>query len=168
MSPSAAATAQPSFPSRSIEDLVAREVVAGDADAAVGELLEVAGLQRGAHGAELLAELRPEHGQVRLHAKLARLDVSERDVAHPELVRDLVGVALRERRALDDERAERLPELHARGRPRLATELDHAAELADLGEERGVGLGGLGPAREMDGVRRVRARRRSARARGGR
>ena len=117
------------------EHLVAREVVAGDADAAVRELLEVARLERGAHRAQLLPELRPEQRQVRLHAQLARLDVPEGDVAHAELVRDLVRVALRARRALDDERAQRLPELQPRGRARLPSELDHAAELRDLGEQ---------------------------------
>ncbi len=137
------------------EHLVAREVVTGDADAAVGELLEVAGLERRAHGTELLAELRPEQREVRLHAELARLDVPERDLADAELVRDLAGMALGERRALDDERAERLPQLHARGRTRLAPELDDAPQLGDLGEQRRVRLGGLRPARR-DGRRPAR------------
>ena len=64
------------------EHLVARELVAGHADASVRKLLELARLERGSHRAELLAELRPEDRQVRLDAKLARLDLSEGDVTH--------------------------------------------------------------------------------------
>ena len=82
----------------------------------------------------------PRTAQVRLDPELARLDLAERHVAHAELVRDLVGVALRPRRALDDERAQRLAQLDARGRTSLPPELDHAAELRDLGEELDVGL----------------------------
>ena len=141
------------------EHLLAREVVAGDANAAVLELLEVARLERGPHRAQLLPELRAEQRKVRLDTELARLDVPEGDLAHAELVRDLVRVALRARCALDDERAQRLPELQPRGRARLPSELDHAAELHDLGKHGRIRLDRLRPAGEMNGLRCIRARR---------
>ncbi len=56
------------------EHLVGLELVAEDAEAPAVELLELARRERGAHGAELLAELRPERRQVRLHVELDRLD----------------------------------------------------------------------------------------------
>ena len=152
MTPSDPATAHPSLPSPLDEHLVAREFVTRDADAAVVQLLEVAGLERRAHCTELPAELRPEQRQIRLHAKLARLDVPEGDLANAKLVGDLAGVALGERRALDDERAKRLPELHARSRTRLAPELDDTAQLGDLRERAGIGSCGLGPACEVNRV----------------
>ena len=85
----------------------------GDANPALGKLLEVTGLQRCAHRAELLSELRAEERQVRLHATLARLHMAEGDVAHTELVGDLRRVGLGERSALHDERAQRLPQLQS-------------------------------------------------------
>ena len=74
---------------------------------------------------------------------------TEGNFAHAELVRDLVRVALRARRALYDERAQRLPELQPRGRARLPAELDHAAELHDLGEHGHIGLDRLRPAARL-------------------
>ena len=76
------------------EHLVRLEHVAVDLEAAAAELLELPALQRLAHLAQLRAELRPEHGQVRLHAQLRRLDVAELDLLHAQLLGDLVGVAL--------------------------------------------------------------------------
>ena len=67
------------------EHLVRLELVAGGAEAAAAELLELARLQRLLHGAQLLAEPRPEHRQVRLHAQLG-VDAVERDVLHAHLV----------------------------------------------------------------------------------
>ena len=96
MTPASPATAQPSLPGPLDEHLLRAELVAGDAEAAAVELLELAGLQSGAHGAELLAEPRPEHGQVRLHPQLG-VDVAELDLLDPELLGDLVG--MRRRRA---------------------------------------------------------------------
>ena len=84
------------------EHLVRAELVPGGAEAAAAELLELARLERGPHRAELLAELRPEHGQVRLDAQL-RVDVPELDLLHAQLLGDLVGVRGGERRALDDD-----------------------------------------------------------------
>ena len=60
--------------------------------------------------------------------------------------RDAVG-------ALDDKAPERLAELNPRLRARLTAELDHAAHLGDLVEQRPVGLCDLGPAGEVHGVR---------------
>ena len=62
MTPSSAATAQPSSPVALDEDLVARELVARGAESSRLELLELAGSERGTHGSELLAELRAEDG----------------------------------------------------------------------------------------------------------
>ena len=110
------------------EHLVRGEVVAGRAEAPV-RLLELARLERRAHRAELLAELRPEHGQVRLHAELGRLDVAELDLLHAQLLADLVHMPLRERRALDDEPAQRLAQRKLRARARLAAEIDDTPRL---------------------------------------
>ena len=79
-----------------------------DAETAVRQLLELARRKRLAHGAELFAELRAELRQVRLHPELDRLDRSKLDLLHPQLVRDLLDMAV-EARALDDEPPQRLP-----------------------------------------------------------
>src|SRR5204863_3614343 len=69
---------RPAFLPRSLnEHLVGPELAAVHAEPAALELLELAGLERRAHGAELLAELGAEHGQVRLHAQLACVDDAE-------------------------------------------------------------------------------------------
>ena len=116
------------------EHLVGAELVPGGAEAPVAELLELARLKRRAHRAELLAELRPEDGQVRLHAQL-RVDVPELDLLHPQLLGDLVGVGGGEGRTLDDDPAQRLPQLEARRGARLVAERDDASQLGDLGEQ---------------------------------
>ena len=95
------------------------------------------------------AELRPEQRQVRLDAQLGGLDLAELDLLDAQLVGDLVGVRRRARRAGDDQPAQRLAELQPRARARLAAELDDRAHLGDLGEQRPVGLGDLGPAGEV-------------------
>ena len=81
MTPSEAATAQPSRPRRSTRTSSAVEVVAGGPETAARKLLVLARLERRPHGAELLAELRAEHREVRSHVELARLDRPELHVA---------------------------------------------------------------------------------------
>ena len=71
------------------------------------------------HRAQLLAEPRPEHRQVRLHAQLGASTRPKRDVLHAHLVGDLVGVRCRAARALDDEPPQRLAQLEPRRRARL-------------------------------------------------
>src|SRR5205823_11719207 len=120
----------PAFLAASLdEDLIRLEISPVHAEAAAFELFELTGLERGADGPELLAELRAEHGQVRLHAQLARVDDAELDVLDADLLGNLVRVRRHTVRALDDEAAQRLAELDARQRAGLATELDHAANL---------------------------------------
>ena len=63
-----------------------------DAEATTFELLEVAGLEGRADRPQLLAELRPQHRQIRLHPQLARVDRAELDVLHAQLLRDLACV----------------------------------------------------------------------------
>ena len=94
------------------------ELVAGDAEAAAVELLELAALRaRSRTSRSSSAELRAEHRQVRLHAELARLDLAELDLLDAQLVGDLVRVRSRaRRRALDDEPAQRLAQLQPRRR----------------------------------------------------
>ncbi len=135
VTPASPATAQPSLPARSTSTSSGAELVAGDPESAAVELLEVARLKRSAHGTELLPELRPEHGQVRLHPQLG-VDVPELDLLDAELLGDLVGVRGCERRTLDDDPPQGLAKLQARRRPRLVTERDDAAQLGDLGEQR--------------------------------
>ncbi len=140
------------------QHLLRGELVSGNAERAVRELLEVAGLERRPDCPELPPELRPEQRQVRLDAQLARVDLAERNLANTELVGDLVRMGRRTCGALHDQGAKRLAELHARARPRLATELDHAPQLVDLREQLGVRVGGLGPAGEVHRLGRVGAR----------
>ena len=116
------------------EDLVRTEVVAEDAEAAALELLELARRESGAHGAELLAELRAERRQVRLHVQLGRLDRAELDLLDAQLLTHSSAWASRERRALDDEPPQRLTQLEPRRRTRLMPEGDDAPHLRDLRE----------------------------------
>src|ERR671936_419115 len=55
-------------PALELELLVQGELVAVHAEPPVPELLELAGLERRSHRAELLPQLRPQDGQVRPHA----------------------------------------------------------------------------------------------------
>ena len=130
------------------ENLIGPELMSGRAEASVRELLELARGERQPHGAELLAELRAEQRQIRLHAQLDRLDGAELDVLHAQLVRHLIAVPV-EGRPFDDEPAQRLPQLDSRARARLPAELHHTPHLGDLVEEGAVRLGDLGPAREV-------------------
>src|SRR5207249_12084743 len=84
---------RPAFLAAALDDhLVRAELVPVDAEAAAVELLEAPGLERGANGGELLAELRAEDRQVRLHAQLARVDGAELDVLDAQLLCDLAGM----------------------------------------------------------------------------
>ena len=94
------------------EHLLRRQLMAGDPEPPTFELLEVARLKRCPNDTELLAELRPERRQVRLHAQL-RVDVPELDLLDTELVGDLVGVCRGKRRTLDDDPSQRLAQLEA-------------------------------------------------------
>ncbi len=136
------------------EHLVRAELVPGRPEPAAAEILEVSRLERGPHRAELLAELRPEHGKVRLDAQLG-VDVPELDLLHPQLLRDLVGVGGGERRAFDDDPAQRLAQLQSGRRARLVAERDDGSQLRDLGEQARVGRARLGPAGEEDRGRSV-------------
>ena len=69
------------------------------------ELLEVAGLERGPNRSQLPAELRPEHREIRLDAKLARLDLAERDLLDAKLLGDLVRIGPEPARAPSTTRA---------------------------------------------------------------
>src|SRR6266516_3037916 len=71
------------------DHLVRAELVPVDPEAAVVELFEASGLERGTNGGELLAELRAEDRQVRLHAQLARVDLAELDFLDAQLLCDL-------------------------------------------------------------------------------
>src|SRR5204862_614078 len=123
------------------EDFVRAELVAVHAEAAAVELFDLAGLERPADGAELLAELRPEHRQVRLHAQLARVDLPELDLLDAQLLGDLVHMGGHAVGALHDEATQRLPELDPRLRARLPAELDDPPHRANFVEQRLVGLG---------------------------
>ena len=103
MTPSSDATAQPSLPERSTRTSSRPSSWPSTRKPPSVELLELARGERGPDRAELLAELRAEHRQVRLHVQLGRLDVAELDLLHAQLVAQLVRVTRGERRALDDE-----------------------------------------------------------------
>ena len=156
MTPSAAATAQPSRPPRSTITSSGSSSWPGGAEPAAAELLELAGLERLLHRAEILPELRAEHRQVRLDAQL-RVDRVEHDLLHAHLVGDLVRVRLRARRALDDEPPQRLAQLQPGGRARLVRERDDATDVRDLLQQLAVRRRRLRPRREMHRLRRVRA-----------
>ena len=108
--------------------------------------------------AELLAELRAEHGQVRLHAQLGRLDVAELDLLHAQLVGDLVRVRRAAPAPRDDEPPQRLAQLQPRGRARPPAELDDPPHLGHLGEQRLVRPRPARASRRGRPTRRVRAR----------
>ena len=58
---------RPAFLASALDDhLLGRELMAVDSQAPAVELLELTGLELRAQGTELLAQLRPEQGQVRL------------------------------------------------------------------------------------------------------
>ena len=78
------------------EHLLGLEHVPVDLEPAAVELLELAARELLADRAEPRAELRPEHRQVRLHAQLRRLDLSEHDLLDAKLVGDLVRVRTRQ------------------------------------------------------------------------
>ena len=116
--------------------------------------------ERLAHGAELLAEPRSEHGQVRLAPGAPASTGVEVDVLHPQLVARSRPRGSGERRALDDEPPQRLAELDAwpspapggrarrpaaPRRPRRGSPSSAAAELGPAGEEHRVRdvLGGV-------------------------
>ena len=118
------------------QHLLGLEHVPVDLEPAAVELLELAARELLAHRAEPRTELRPEHRQVRLHAQLRRLDLSEDDLLDAKLVGDLVRVRRGKRSAFGDEPPQRLAELELRGGARLPAELDHAPNVGDLGEQR--------------------------------
>ena len=138
--------AQPSLLRPLDEQLVRLELLAGGADPAVAELLELARLQRRPHVAQARAELRPEHAQVRLVAEADGRPVEELDLLDAQLLLDLVE---RAPAAASAPRTTPGAAAGAASRPprraRLPAELDDAAHLGDLGEEplvrarRGVG-----------------------------
>ncbi len=140
------------------EHLVCAEVVAEHPEAAALELLELAGRESGTDGAELLAELGAEHRQVRLHVQFGRVDVTELDLFHAQLLAKLVHMPPRERGALDDETPERLAQLEAGRSAGLVAARDDTANLSDLREQVFVGQRRFRPAREVDGERRVPGR----------
>ena len=92
---------------------------------------------------------------MRLHVQLGRVDVAELDLLDPQLLAQLLRVALGERRALDDEAPQRLAELQLGGRAGLMAEPDDAPQLGDLVQERLIGRAGLGPARQVHRLRRL-------------
>ena len=102
-------------------------------------------------GAQLLAESRPQHRQIRLHAELG-LDRTEFDLLHAHLARQLGCVRLHGRCTLHDQLAQRLPQLQAGRRARLMSERHDPAQIGDLVEERAIRLGDLGPDREVHGL----------------
>src|SRR5579884_588066 len=138
----------PLAPSALDEYLVGLELAPGDAEPTLRQLLELARRERLADGSELLAELRAELGQVRLHAQLDRLDGAELDVLDTQLVCDLFDVPV-ERRSLDHEPSQRLPQLDPRAGTRLPPQLHDPAHIRDLVEQPAIRLGHLGPTCEV-------------------
>ena len=106
------------------------ELVAGSAEAAVTEILELAALQRRTDGGEPFPSFGPSSGQVRLDPQLAASTSPNVTSLTRSSSRDLLGVRPCERRAVDDEAWQRLTKLHARGRAGLTAELDDASHVA--------------------------------------
>ena len=145
------------------EHLVRLELVAEDAEAPTLELLELAGRERGANGAELLAELRPERRQVRLDVELDRLDLAELDLLDAELVGDLLEVRRSIRAPSTTSRRSGwrslIPDVERAWRPSSTTRRTSAISSSSARS----GSADLRPAGEVDGLRPVEARA-SARA----
>ncbi len=81
---------------RSTSTSSAAELVPADPEPPAVELLELAGGERGAYGAELLAQLRAEHGEVRPDDELLRLDFALLDLLDAKLLANLINVVVRE------------------------------------------------------------------------
>ena len=79
------------------EHFLGTQVVTRGAEAAATQLLELACLERRPYRDQLGAKLWPEQAEVGLHSELARLDRTEDDLLHAELLEDLIQMSLRER-----------------------------------------------------------------------
>ena len=137
------------------EHLVGLELVAEDTEAPAVELLELAGRERGTNGAELLAELRPERGQVRLHVELDGFDVAELDAPRRAARRRSLSRCPSTRAPSTTRRRSGcrslIPELERACRPSSTTRRTSAISVRNARS----GSSDLGPAGEVDGLRPV-------------
>ena len=129
--------------------LVGRELLAGGADAAVLELLVLAGGQGAGDFAQLGAQPRAEERQIRLQLDARDRPLVEEHLLDVQLVRDLVLVTRDERGAANEHAPERLAQRNACLSARLMPELDDPPHLGHLGQHRRVRRGRLGPAGEV-------------------
>ena len=136
------------------EHLVRAELVPGGPEPAAAELLELARLQRGPHRAELLAELRAEHGQVRLDAQLG-VDVAELDLLHPQLLRISSACAAASGAPSTTIRRSGCRSFSPAAERAWWPSATTRAQLRDLGEQAASGGARLGPAGEEHRGRRV-------------
>ena len=135
---SAPSAAQPRSFSRSTSSSSGSELLARGPQPAVAELLEVACLERRLHLRQPRAEPRAEHAQVRL---VAEADAAPRRRSSTSFTRSSSLISSRWRRAAsepyDRRPPQRLAQLDVLLGASLPAELDHLAELGDLGEQRG-------------------------------
>ena len=155
------ATTQPSRPIRSTITSSGSRIVAVHLEAAALELGEGAVGERGAHlaAAPCRAWGRAPAGSASPSAPRPRPRRTRRALIRSSSAISSAWPAASGAPATII-RAQRLPQLEPGGRPRLPAELDNGADLSDLGEQGPIGLGHLGPAREVD--RRARAPRRGS------
>ena len=114
------------------DHLVGLEHLAGRAQPAVVELLDVTLLERGPHLGQLGAEPRPEQAQVRQQLHAGDGPLVESDLLDAQLLSDLVGVPRGRARAAHEHPAQRLSELEVRLAARATAELDDVAHRGDL------------------------------------
>ena len=96
------------LPGAFYEHLVRAELVVADAESSARKLLELAGVEQGAHLSELGAEAGAEHGQVRPHLQVGGVDCAEHDLLHVQLVGDELRVRASGVRSFDDDAQQRL------------------------------------------------------------
>ena len=143
MTPSSDATAQPSLPERSTSTSSGPRSWPRTRKPPPSSCSNSPAASAARTAPSSLPSLRAEHGKVRLHVQLGRLDVAELDLLHAQLLASSSACAAASGAPSTTSRAQGLAELQLRRRARLMSERDDPAHLADLGEQRVVRGTGL-------------------------
>ena len=154
VTPSPEATAQPSRPPRSTSTSSGSSSCPATRNRPSGSSSNSPAASAARTAPSSLPSFGPSLGRFGFTRSSTASTVAELDLLHAQLVRDLLDMAV-EARALDDEPAQRLPQLDARGRARLPPELDDTPHRGDLVEKGPIRLRDLGPAGEVHRLRPV-------------